>query len=394
MGRYSLIVLNDLSTSSDVENRAFVGGSLVSTSSANFAINTNGVASTEPMLVVVGNIVAGNPINLNAGSLRLGGSSNGRIINFNGGGSLIADTSLSNGPITSKLQEASASLAAQAANNGVTIAGNAAKFQVTETTDDGVAIFQVAGADLFGGAIAQIELVPGGADTIVINVTGGSINWVSGNMVGSFNSTNWRGNIIWNFPQATSINLGSYNFMGALLAPYAAVTAAGNLDGSVAVKSLTTSAEVHQPTFSGDIGALCEDDGDDGGSTPCKLVWLDWDKNDPSSNSELADDIADPSRSGTWAVGDTVAAGPEVKHVQAVANELDEWLDTPMTMVLYSDGNQEDGYQICGFAKFTMTDYEFGDLPAWIQGEFRLAIDSGETDPDAEDHGLRGIRLK
>ncbi len=394
MGRYSLIVLNNLSTSSDVENRTFVGGSLVSTSSANFAINTNGVAASEAMLVVAGDIVAGNPINLNAGSLRLKGSSNGRIINYNGGGSLIADPSLSNGPITSKLQEASAELASQVANNGVTIAGNAAKFQVTETTDDGVAIFQVAGADLFGGAIAQIELIPGGASTIVINVTGGSINWVGGNMVGSFNSTNWRSNIIWNFPQATTINMGSYNFMGALLAPYAAVTAAGNLDGAVAVSSLTTTAEVHQPTFSGDIGALCEEDDGETGETPCKLAWLDWDKDDPASNSELADDIANPSRSGMWSVGDTVAAGPQVKHVQAVANELDKWLDTPMTIVLYENGNQDDGYQICGFAKFTMEDYEFGDLPAWIQGEFRLGIDRGETDPDAEDYGLRGVRLK
>jgi hypothetical protein len=65
-----------------------------------------------------------------------------------------------------------------------------------------------------------------------------------------------------------------------------------------------------------------------------------------------------------------------------------------MTVILYGDGNQDDGYQICGFAKFTMTDYEFGALPAWIQGEFRLSVDRGQTDRDAEDYGLRGVRLK
>ena len=401
MSDYSLIVLDDLSTSSDVENRTFVGGNLISTTSANFAININGVPANKAMLSIVGNIVAGNPINLNAGSLRLGGSSNGRIINFNGGGSLIPDPSLSDGPITSRLQEASAQLAAEAANNGVTLPSGQpgpAKFQVTTTTADGVAIFQVAGADLFGNnLVQQIELIPGSASTIVINVTGSTVNWSgNGNMVGSFNSSHWRSNVIWNFPQATTINMGSRNMMGAVLAPYAAVTTSANLDGSVAVRSLTTSAEVHQPTFSGDIGALCEedDDDDDTGETPCKLVWVDWDENDAASNSELADDIANPSRSGMWSVGDTVAAGPEVKHVQAVVNELDKWLDEPMTMILYDNGNQDDGYHICGFAKFTMTDYEFGDLPAWIQGEFKLSVDQGETDPDGEDYGLRGIRLK
>jgi choice-of-anchor A domain-containing protein len=388
-------------TSSDVENRTFVGGNLISTTSANFAINVNGVPANKAMLSIVGNIVAGNPINLNAGSLRLKGSSNGRIINYNGGGALVPDPALSDGPITARVQEASAQLAAEAANNGVTLPSGQpgpAKFQVTTTTDDGVAIFQVAGADLFGNnLVQQIELIPGSASTIVINVTGSTVNWSgNGNMVGSFNSSHWRSNVIWNFPQATTINMGSRNMMGAVLAPYAAVTTSANLDGSVVVRALTTTAEVHQPTFTGDIGALCEedDDDDDTGETPCKLVWVDWDDSDGASNSELADDIANPSRSGMWSVGDTVAAGPQVKHVQAVANELDKWLDTPMTIVLYDNGNQDDGYQICGFAKFTMEDYEFGDLPAWIQGEFRLGIDRGETDPDAEDYGLRGVRLK
>lgn len=46
------------------------------------------MASSEAMLVVVHDIVAGNPLNLNAGSLRIGGTSNGRKINYNGGGAV------------------------------------------------------------------------------------------------------------------------------------------------------------------------------------------------------------------------------------------------------------------------------------------------------------------
>ena len=398
MSRYSLIVLEDLSTTSDVENRTFVGGSLVSTASANFGINVNGIAATDTMLSVVHDLVAGNPLNLNAGSLRLGGASNGRAINFNGGGSLIADSFLSAGPITTILQEATAQLAAATADNGVILpAGQPgpARFQVTTTPAGAVAVFQVSGAELFSnGLVQQIELSPGNASAIVINVTGTTIDWSgNGNMVGEFTNSTWRSRVIWNFPQATTINFGSHNMMGAILAPYAAVTTSANLDGSVAVRALTTTAEVHQPTFVGEIGDLCDDGETPTGETPCQLAWLDW-NGGMTSNGELADAIANPSQSGFHRVGDVIAAGPKVENVQQIANALDQWLNKPMTIVLYDDGNQTDGYQVCGFAEFTMTAYDFSALPTWIQGEFRPAVAQGETDPDAKDYGLRSIRFK
>lgn len=402
MNRYTLIVLDDLSTSSDIENRAFVGGSLVSSTSASIGINVSGIAPTEAMFVVVGDLVAGNPLNLNAGSLRLGGNRNNRPINFNGGGSLIQDSSLSDGPVTALAQDASAQLAAEVANNGVTLPSGQpgpAKFQVTNTTPDGVAIFQVAGADLFGNnAVQQIELNPGSASLVVINVTGSTVNWSgNGNMVGNFNNSQWRSRVIWNFPQATSINMGSHNMMGAVLAPYAAVTTAGNIDGSALVRSLTTSAEIHQPTFGGDLGALCEDEEDPTnpppGGTACKLAWMDWDGG-IASNAEIVNYLNNPSQSGVWRVGDTVPAGPDVEQVAQIAAALNQWLNKPMKIALYDDGNQQNGYEICGFAEFTMTDYDFSSLPKWIQGEFNLSVVRGETDPEAEDYGMRGIRFK
>lgn len=398
LSRYSLIVLDDLATSSDVENRTFVGGSLVSTNSANFAINVNGIAASDAMLSVVHDIVAGNPLNLNAGSLRLGGSSNGRIINFNGGGALVQDNFLSDGPITTILQSATAQLASATADNGVILpAGQPgpAKFQVTTTPAGGVAVFQVSSAELFGNALVQqIELSPGNASAIVINVTGSTVDWSnSGNLVGEFTNSTWRSRVIWNFPQATSINFGSHNMMGAVLAPYAAVTTAANVDGSVAVRALTTSAEIHQPTFVGDISRLCDDGTTPTGETPCKLAWLDW-NGGLASNGELADAIADPGQSGLYRVGDVVDAGPAVENVKQITDALDQWLNKPMTIVLYDDGDQQNGYQICGFAEFTMRAYDFTSLPKWIQGEFTLSVASGETDPNAEDYGLRGIRFK
>lgn len=398
MSRYSLIVLDDLSTTSVVENRTFVGGSLISTDSANFGINVNGIAATDVILSVVHDLVAGNPLNLNAGSLRLGGASNGRPINFSGGGFLVADPFLSDGPITAILQDATAQLAGATADNGVSLpTGQSvpARFQVTTTPAGGVAVFQVSGAELFSnGLVQQIELDPGNASAIVINVTGSTIDWSnSANLVGEFTNSIWHSRVIWNFPQATSINFGWHNMMGAVLAPYAALTTAANLDGSVAVRALTTTAEVHQPTFVGEIGDLCDDGGTPTGETPCKLAWLDW-NGGIASNGELADAITNPNLSGLHRVGEVVAAGPEVENVQLVTNALDEWIDKPMTIVLYEDGDQENGYQICGFATFTMRAYDFSSLPKSIQGEFTVAVAQGETDPDAKDYGLRSIRFK
>ena len=399
LNRYTLIVLDDLSTSSDIENRAFVGGNLVSTASANIGINVQGIAASEPMFSVVGNLVAGNPINLNAGSLHLGGNRNGRPINFNGGGTLVQDPTLFDTAITNLLQTATAQLAAEPANNGVSLPTGQpgpARFQVTATTAEGVAIFQVAAADLFGNnLVQQMELTPGAATTILINVTGSNVDWNgNGNMVGNFTNSQWRGRVLWNFAQATAINFRAHNFMGALLAPYAQVTTAANLDGAVAVRALTTSAEVHQPTFNGALGALCETAiADPPATTPCQLAWLDWDGG-LASTGELADAIRDPSQSGQHLIGEWVVAGPTVTYDQQVANALAQWLNIPALVVFYNEGDQHNGYQICGFAEFTLTDYDLAALPPWLQGTFSPALVRGLTDPNATDYGLRDLRFK
>ena len=400
MGRYSLIVLDDLSTSSDVENRTFIGGNLTSSTSANFGINVSGVSASEAMLVVVGDIVAGNPIQLNAGSLRLRGSSNGRTINFNGGGSLIPDNSLSDGPITTLLQDASVQLATEDANNTVTLPSGQpgpAKFTVTSVTEDGVAIFEVAGSALFGNNnVQQIELIPGSASTIVINVTGSAVNWSgNGNMVGSFTSSNWRSRVIWNFAEASTINFGSHNMMGAVLAPYAHVTTSANIDGATAVRALTTSSEIHQPTFGGDIGSLCEEDPDgppnaEGG---CRLVWYDW-NGGLSSNNETADYLLNPTGGVVVRIGDWVDAGPLVENSPVVTAALNQWVNKPMNVAMYDAGDQENGYRICGFAELTINEYDFSSVPKWLSGNFNISVKAGIISETADDYGLRDVRLK
>ncbi len=75
-----------------------------------FCLNM-GLLPTEETVVIVGDIVAGNRLKVDAGSMRLGGSQNGRVINMNGGGSVINDPSLNASIMTNNLQTATADLA-------------------------------------------------------------------------------------------------------------------------------------------------------------------------------------------------------------------------------------------------------------------------------------------
>ncbi|MBX3016229.1 MAG: choice-of-anchor A family protein, partial [Caldilineaceae bacterium] len=158
MKRYNLITLGDLATTSDVEGRTFVGGNFTSGNSANLAIRMNNVAKSEETFVVVGNLAAGNALNLNGGSLRLGGVRNNRAINFNGGGSLIADSTLSNATLTEQLQSGSKTLAQVSANNTASFPGSQPgplRFTVANVTSGGLAVFQVNAADVFANSRVQ-----------------------------------------------------------------------------------------------------------------------------------------------------------------------------------------------------------------------------------------------
>ncbi|MCB0189610.1 MAG: choice-of-anchor A family protein, partial [Caldilineaceae bacterium] len=180
----------------------------------------------------------------------------GRTVNYNGGAGcgLISDSSLSAAGITAYMQSASASLASIPANNvdpAVNAGGNL-MFNVASKTANGLAIFDITGAQLFNSANGVIEFTnSANATTILVNVSGSSMNWTHGNM-GNW-LTSYSSNItkvIWNFHQATSINTNSRRFAGAILAPYADMNAgSGNLEGSVVVKNLVNAGEIHDPVF-------------------------------------------------------------------------------------------------------------------------------------------------
>ncbi len=251
---YNAIIFNNLQTTSDIEGRTFVGNDFIGGNSANLGIHLSSSTSpTDRSFVVGGDLAPGNPINLQRGSLYIGGSTSGRIINYNGGGSTRIDNTLAAdlAAIEDYALLQSQLLLDLTANSTVSLPSNQpapTRFMATAGID-GLAVFNVSGASIFSNPLGQqFELITQSLVTdIVINVSGTSVNWTQGNMVGLFNDNYWQGNIIWNFYEATSLNFGSRNFNGAVLAPLASITTSGNIDGLVVAKNLTTSAEVHLP---------------------------------------------------------------------------------------------------------------------------------------------------
>lgn len=252
---YNAIIFNDLCTTSDIEGRTFVGHDFTGSNSANLGNHLkNTVSATDRTFVVGNNLSGGNPLNLQRGSLYIDGSTNGRIVNFNGGGSVIPDHTIDADLAAIKDYSLSQSLALQnlQPDSIVTLPQNnqpgPTKFYATAGAD-GLAVFNVSATDIFTNPYGQqFELIPDAFTTnIVINVSGTSVNWTNGNMVGLFNDNYWQGHTLWNFYEATTINLNAHNFNGGILAPLASITTSSNIDGLVVANNLTTTAEVHLP---------------------------------------------------------------------------------------------------------------------------------------------------
>lgn len=249
---YNQVVIGNLQTGQDTEGRAFVGGNLTG-SAMQFGTHLTPDSSylNVDVLQVGGNIAVSN-LHMEAGNLRRSGSRSGTL-DFNGGGQEFVDPAVS-GMVSgyqSQLTTLSAFYSSLASNSTVQApSGQPGPLKFIATPNvDGVAVFNIAASTLSSNLVQQIELV-GSASSIIINVTGGSLNFNAGNFVGAWSSQSVRATTMWNFSAATSISLDR-NWNGAILAPNAHLTNTTAIDGSVFVKSMTQNGEVHLPGYVG-----------------------------------------------------------------------------------------------------------------------------------------------
>lgn len=257
---FNLVVLGNLDSTSEVEGRAAIKGNL-SGPASNYATKLLPRPSWLGVdtLIVGGDLQATN-IQVEAGNLRLGGSQGSTLVNFNGGGSKIVDSgaaSIVDG-FGSQMQSARLSLSSLSPTASVTLPGSqpaGVTFNAVPGAG-GVAVFTVDGNSLFNNdKVQQMDLNLNGASSVVINVMGSSVTWNHGNMVGGFTTADARAKVIWNFYQATSIDLTSKGLNGSLLAPNAAVSFQGVIEGSAFVGSMTQRGEVHLPLYTGIVPA-------------------------------------------------------------------------------------------------------------------------------------------
>ena len=261
LNEYNLVTIEDFVSNGHIQGKSFVGGDL-SGSTATFGQSING----ETSLTVVGEIASGTSIKaennhvvvseLNADA---SGTYDGQSIG-NASSVVVGSTAsleIIKEDYKTQLESASASFAAldtnsYLSNNNLTIddditAGDYAVFSI----DGNTSIFDGSNSGGLGiqtsTAGMSNEEVLSNLAGIIINVSGDNLELYT-NIIGNFSNSIFAEKIIWNFYEATEINL-EQTLYGTLLAPLATVSTTKNIDGAVGVSSLIFSqaGEIHMP---------------------------------------------------------------------------------------------------------------------------------------------------
>ncbi|PWR02233.1 hypothetical protein DKT77_13175 [Meridianimarinicoccus roseus] len=265
------VTAGDMSSSQEVEGRLYVGGNLTGNT---LQVGFKDVTPSDlDELIVVGDSTIGTINAQNGSDVTIGGNASGTV-ELNGG-SQGTRTARIGGSFTGNANQGTV-LDGQQANDPnfaarfpeidfAALEADSAFFAtltgtVFDTSDfnnkkivgapdaDGLSVHNATLADLAGGGYS-IDL--NGATTVLINVAG---------TVGSFGMNALGGtgavaeNVIWNFFEATSINVGTA-IIGSVLAPLADMTGfGGSTEGSVIARSITLSnGELHSRTFEGTV---------------------------------------------------------------------------------------------------------------------------------------------
>lgn len=271
---YNLVVLGNLTSSSEVEGRTFVGGNL-SGNSSNYNIKPVPVSTNgKPGLTVVGDVNGGHK-NLNNGAGAIVGGNVNSGFNLNGAnqtvqvGGTISNTNVnqntvqsglatSNPAFAQNLQQDKSQIATSAnnlsyelstltSNSTFTAQGNKGTFDVKPNADK-VAVFNITSADL--DKIGEIQFNQQGlkdTDTVIVNVSGKSIT-LNDNFLGG--TTNLGEKVIWNFYEAENLTLTTA-FGGSVLAPKAAAVTKNYIEGSAVFGSLVQDGEMHVGIYKG-----------------------------------------------------------------------------------------------------------------------------------------------
>jgi choice-of-anchor A domain-containing protein len=257
LSQYNLVVFGNMTGSSEVEGRTFVGGNLSGNSMTFFTRPNTVPPSAAPALTVGGNVSGGHK-NINGGGNVLVGG-NVANMNMNGNGTLRAGGNVTgvnggtvqqNQAVTIPSFEATlkASSTALAALTGTAPGknGNVGLFNAA-TPSGGLAVYTTSFA--YFSTIKEITLGLNGAETVIINVSGAGGKLQDNFLGGPFAAAK---NVIWNFYEATALTF-ERQFFGSVLAPFADVKITSPIEGSLVAASMKLDGEMHLAPFAGTL---------------------------------------------------------------------------------------------------------------------------------------------
>ena len=245
---YNLFVFTDLTRSyTDSEGRVAVGG--------NANLTGYGINNTQPgdgpgvNALVVGGNLSYNGGEVHYGDTKVGGAVSGSFGSPHG----TVTSGLGTGGLPFSFSTAITDLTNKSAYWG----GLASTGTVDTTpwgaktltgTGSGLNVFNVTGASLSGLTSLTID-APAGS-TVVVNVTGNPGTFSNYSM---FLNGITRNDVLFNFVDATSLNVSGFSFKGSILAPFATLNHNnGNIEGTVIVNAVSAgNGEFHNYPFRG-----------------------------------------------------------------------------------------------------------------------------------------------
>jgi choice-of-anchor A domain-containing protein len=245
---YNMILFGDFAVSGGsghVHGTAFVGGDL-NGQNPEFGADLP-KSLTVDTLEVAGDLNA-SQVTVQAGYLAYGGANYLGNINCNGNGlsggaclKAVSGLDTKAAALHTELSDESAYYAGLAATGSIDLIGKSLSYTGGETE---LAIFNLNGSDLFAQN-SNWNLDFGAADKVVINVFGDNLASAGGvNLNGGFSHAN-AANILWNFYEANSIDLGSTHWFGSILALDAVFDTANDLNGTLVADSYIGDGQIH-----------------------------------------------------------------------------------------------------------------------------------------------------
>jgi choice-of-anchor A domain-containing protein len=276
--QFNVVVLDDATSTSHVDGRAYVGGNLTggtyvqhpadTPASAYAGLTVGGTASGVTVnsdgAVIEGNL-SGSTIN--SGSTAVFGTASntnfngpayvattGSGDNFNGGqNASLATGTAATAATSTDFKSALTGLSSQLKNlastgSYVTFVGTKAIFNAVLL--NGVAVFDLTSIDKLLFTMTEFEFNLNGATTVILNSDETTIN-ISANFLGG-SAQAIGAKTIWNFYDATDVDITS-QFGGSIVAPLADFTNNNNIEGGVYVDTLHQYGEIHEQSFTGEI---------------------------------------------------------------------------------------------------------------------------------------------